>query len=180
MLVHVCPRRLQYPAPPSIRRPRSTAAERVPSWTTRARSGRWNFLRSSVRCTGMGTGHSRVRYAVPWGLLILVLAVLAGPAGQHGRLGGGSDRPSGIAVAAARTAVLPTAVHGTPHLVPADPASSVPLASGTLAASLLLVIGTGWLERGRASRALLERLLAALRRGRGPPIGARSTAPAGM
>jgi len=123
----------------------------------------------------MGTGHSRARYAVPWGLLVLVLVVLAGP---HGRLAGGSERLSGITAAAARTAVLPTAVHSTPHLVKAEPASSAALPLGTLAASLLLVLGGGWRARGRASQPIWGRLLAALRRGRSPPIEARSASPA--
>jgi hypothetical protein len=123
----------------------------------------------------METGHSRVRYVVPCGLLVLVLAVLTGP---HGRLGGGSDGLGRVSVAATRMAVLPTATPGTAHLVRADPASSVPLPLGTLSASLLLLVGSAWLERGRTSLPIPGRLLAALRRGRSPPIEARSPAPA--
>jgi hypothetical protein len=129
----------------------------------------------------MGTGHSRVRCAAPWALLVLVLAVLAGPHGPHARLGAASDRLSGVVAATARTTVLPSVVHGTPHLVPAEPASSAPLLPlGAVSASLLLVVGSGWLERGRWSLPLSGRLLAALRRGRAPPTGGRSTVPAEM
>src|SRR3954453_7035363 len=125
----------------------------------------------------MRTGHSRVRCVVFWGLLVLALAVLAGP---HGQLGAGSARVGGMTVATARTAVLPTVVHSTPHLIRADPASSAPLPLGTLPVSLLLAAGALWFQRVRGALGLRERLLAALQRGRSPPVEARSSAPSGM
>jgi hypothetical protein len=123
----------------------------------------------------MGTGRFRARVVVPGGLLLLVLAVLAGP---HGGFGAGSDRLGGVAVATTRTAGLPAVVHGAPHLVRAELASSDALPLGTLAALVLVVVGSDGLERRRSSVPRWGRLLAALRRGRGPPMQAGSTAQA--
>jgi hypothetical protein len=125
----------------------------------------------------MRTGRPRVRHVATWGLLVLVLAVLAGP---HGSPGGGPNGLGRVTLTTARIAVLPSVAPSTPHLVQADPAWSAALPLGTLSALLLLVVASGWLERGRASLPMRRGLLRALRPGRSPPVEARSQASTGL
>lgn len=123
----------------------------------------------------MRTGDPRARSVAPWCLLVLLVAFLAGPAE---RLGTGPDRLDGVAVAAARTVVLPAVARSAPHLACAKPVAPEPLLAGTLAAALMLLVGAAWLARKQAALPVHGRLLTALRRGRSPPRAARSAAPA--